>query len=211
MRSVNTSMKRLLIGAVLSVAFSGNVFAQTKSDPSSQKPKAKETAEKTSDGKVDISDLENKYWAPKDTDFSVVQNRTYTKEKRFFFSAQYGIPASDNYNTGAFYGFTGNYFFTERQGIQLQYVKADLHPNSAISDFSSFGGSGVYPNHGAMKNYYSVGYNFVPFYSKMSLMGKKIIYFDMAITPTLGNTTYEQIEKSGNGSENALTYGLDIT
>jgi outer membrane beta-barrel protein len=211
MRSVNTSMKRLTVGAVLAFAFlHGNAFAQTSPDPAQQKPKPKETAEKA-DGKVDISDLENKYWAPKDTDFSVVQNRTYTKEKRFFFSAQYGIPASDNYNSGAFYGFTGNYFLTERQGLQLQYIHADLHPNSAISDFSSFGGTGVYPNHGQMTNYYSVGYNFVPFYSKMSLMGKKIIYFDMAITPTLGSTQYEQLEKAGNATQNAFTYGVDIT
>src|SRR5687768_17351365 len=33
--------------------------------------------------KLDIQGLEEKYWAPKDTDFSVVQNRTYTKAKRF--------------------------------------------------------------------------------------------------------------------------------
>jgi hypothetical protein len=29
--------------------------------------------------KVDVTDLEKKYWASKDTDFSVVQNRVYSK------------------------------------------------------------------------------------------------------------------------------------
>ena len=33
--------------------------------------------------KVDISDLEQKYWAPKDVEFNVVQNRLYSKAGRF--------------------------------------------------------------------------------------------------------------------------------
>jgi outer membrane beta-barrel protein len=218
MRSVNTPMNRLMLGAVLAVAFAGNAFADSKkpAQSSSANPPAPAAADakagaKPADEKVDISDLENKYWAPKDTDFSVVQNRTYTKEHRFFFSTEYGIPVSDTYSTGNLYSFTGNYFFSERHGIQVQYVRADEHPNSVVSDLANFGLSGVYPDHGRMKNYYSVGYDFVPFYSKMSVMGKKIIYFDMAITPTLGNTTYTQILKSGNSDQGAFTYGLDIT
>ncbi|MGZ3721802.1 MAG: outer membrane beta-barrel domain-containing protein [Bdellovibrionales bacterium] len=211
MRSVNASMNRLVLGAVLAIAFSGNVFAESKKPaaaPAAPAEAAKAT--KPGDEKVDISDLENKYWAPKDTDFSVVQNRTYTKEKRFFLSLEYGIPVSDNYSTGNLYGVTGNYYLSERHGIQLQYIHADLHPNSAVADLANFA-SGVYANHGRMKEYIGVGYNFVPFYSKMSFMGKKIIYFDMAITPTLGNTTYTQIKKNGNADVGAFTYGFDIT
>jgi outer membrane beta-barrel protein len=211
-------MNRLTLGAVVAIAFSGNVYAQgkkSKATPAKQPAVSAATAvpttgDKKADEKVDISDLENKYWAPKDTDFSVVQNRTYTKEKRFFLSLEYGIPVSDSYSTGNLYGFTGNYYFNERHGIQLQYIRADLHPNSAVSDLANFA-SGVYANHGRMTNYYSLGYNFVPFYSKMSFMGKKIIYFDMAITPTLGNTTYTQLKKNGNSDVSALTYGFDVT
>ena len=209
MRSVNASMYRLMLGAVIAIAFGGNAFAQSKKAtpaPAASAPEVK----KSGDEKVDISDLENKYWAPKDTDFSVVQNRTYTKDKRFFLSLEYGIPISDSYSTGNLYGFTGNYFFNERSGIQIQYIRADEHPNSAITDLANFS-TGVYANHARMNSYYSVGYNFVPFYSKMSFMGKRIIYFDMAITPTLGNTSYTQVMKSGNADKDALTYGFDIT
>src|ERR1019366_2180289 len=57
----------------------------------------------------------------------------------------------------------------------------------------------------------SVGYNFGPFYSKMSFMGKKILYFDMAITPTVGFTKYDQILQNASASETAFTYGIDLT
>lgn len=224
MRSVNTSMYRLLLGAAIAVAFSGNANAKNakSSDPAATPVPAAKPADakpvdgkavgaKTGDEKVDISDLENKYWAPKDTDFSVVQNRTYTKEKRFFLSLQYGIPVNDQYSTGNLYGFTGNYFFSERHGIQVQYIRADEHPNQSVSDLATNFSSGVYPDHGRKNSSISVGYNFVPFYSKMSVMGKKIMYFDMAITPTLGNTMYTQMKKSGNSDQNGLTYGVDIT
>jgi outer membrane beta-barrel protein len=165
---------------------------------------------KPDDGKVDISDLENKYWAPKDTDFTVVQNRTYTKEKKIFVALSYGMPAADPYNAGGLYALTTNYFFTERHGIQLQYIEGDLEANSAVSDLRNFS-TGVFPDHGKLHNYWSIGYNFVPFYSKMSFMGRKILYFDMAITPTLGQTKYDQILKNANASETALTYGIDVT
>jgi len=210
MRSVNTSMNRLVLGAVLALAMSGQAFAQgKKADAATGGNKA--AGQKPADDKVDISDLENKYWAPKDTDFSVVQNRTFTKDHKIFLSLQYGVPTSDIYNSGSFFGLTANYFLTERHGLQAQYIHANLHPNDSISDLSSLGLTGVYPNHGQMTDYYSVGYDFVPFYAKMSVMGKKIMYFDMAITPTLGFTKYLEMEKGGNQPDSALTYGFDIT
>ena len=200
MRSKNASLSRLLFGGLIAglvCGFASNAFAQAGKAP-------------TKEEKVDISDLENKYWAPKDTDFSVVQNRTYTKEKRKFFSLQYGIPTSDAYNDGSFLNFSGNYFFSERHGMQFSYIRANLTPNSAVSDLASFA-TGVYPDHGRMIDYWGVSYNFVPFYSKMSVMGKKIMYFDMAISPSLGMTKYKQVMLNSEGSGTALTYGFDIT
>ncbi len=46
----------------------------------------------------------------------------------------------------------------------------------------------------------------------MSFVGKKILYFDMSITPTLGVTKYDQLTfNQGNKSQDAFTYGIDIT
>lgn len=215
MRTKNATVSRLLLGGLFaSIAFAGvsKAHAQGKGSQSAAKPAGPTAAPSASqDEKVDISDLENKYWAPKDTDFSVVQNRTYTKEKRKFISLQYGLPTSEAYSDGSFLGVTGNYFFSERHGIQLSYLKANLQPNAAVKDLANFGATGVYPDHSRMRDYWSVGYNFVPFYSKMSFMGKKIIYFDMAFTPTLGMTNYEQVQKTSSASSSSLTYGLDVT
>lgn len=161
--------------------------------------------------KVDISDLESKYWAPKDTDFSVVQNRTYSKEKRFFLAPQWGKPVNDPYSEGNLFGVTLNYFWSERMGVQLSGFQADLTDNAPSRDIQTLG-SGAMINHGKLKSYVGVGYNFVPFYAKMSFWGKRIIYFDMAFTPTIGMSTYEQqLKTMPDRQKSSFTYGLDIT
>jgi outer membrane beta-barrel protein len=177
-----------------------------------QGPKKSATAPSAKkDGKVDISDLENKYWAPKDTDFSVVQNRTYTKEGRFFLTLDYGRPINDQWSTGSVYGGTLNYFWSERLGLQATYLKADLTNNDANDFLATNYGSGVRPDFNRLNSYYGLGFNIVPFYAKMSFWGKKIIYFDMAITPTVGMTKYDQVIQTGNQSKTAFTYGVDIS
>ena len=159
--------------------------------------------------KLDVSDLENKYWAPKDTDFSVVQNRTFTKEHKLFISGAFGPDLTGgNYLVGNDIGVMANYFFNERYGVQLTYLDSYLHPDAAVGDLA--GAHGV-PNYGIMSGYYGAAFNWVPFYSKMSFLGKKILYFDMAISPTLGMTQYTQQAQAGNVNQNAFTYGFDIT
>jgi outer membrane beta-barrel protein len=200
----------------LSLTISGPAFAKKKKSapPPAPAPEVTPaTAAPTSgkDGKVDISDLENKYWAPKDTDFSVVQNRTYTKEHRFFISPEWGRPINDPYSEGNIYGFTANYFLSERWGLQAMYAHANLKNNRPTNDLISYGGSGVQPNHGRLDSFYALGVNVVPFYAKMSFWGTRIIYFDMAFTPFVGMTTYDQLSDAGDRSKSAFTYGIDIT
>ncbi len=163
------------------------------------------------DGKVDISDLENKYWAPKDTDFSVVQNRTFSKDNKFLLAPFWGRVMNDPYSEGNIMGLTANYFWSERMGVQVQYMKADLQNSNATRDIGTLGGPGAVPDHGKITGYYGVGYSLVPFYAKMSFWGSRIIYFDMAFTPHIGMTTYDQQVQTGNRNKSALTYGLDIS
>jgi outer membrane beta-barrel protein len=202
---------RINIFLVATMLASGPIYAQSKGASAPAAAPAAATP-KGSDQKVDISDLENKYWAPKDTDFSVVQNRTYTKEKRFFITPQWGRPVNDSWSSGNVFGVTANYFFSERMGLQAMYWKANLKDNDAISTLRgpTFG-SGAAPDHGKINSYYGVGYNFVPFYAKMSVWGKKIIYFDMAFTPTIGYVNYDQQIQTGNRTKGALSYGFDVT
>lgn len=167
------------------------------------------TTPKAGDERVDISDIENKYWAPKDTDFSVVQNRTYSKEKRLAFSAQYGPLINDNYNEGNSTALALNYFFSERTGLQLDYVISDYRDSDIVNRIQALNAS---PDYGRVTGYYGIGFNVIPFYAKMSFLGSKIIYFDMAITPTVGMTSYETLTlDAGTQDKTAFTYGFDLT
>jgi len=51
----------------------------------------------------------------------------------------------------------------------------------------------------------------VPFYAKMSVLNSNIIYFDMAISPGFGVTTYDQQTESGNRAKTAPSVALDLT
>lgn len=206
MRSRYASMNRLAFCLVFAIA----IPALAK-DKSASKPPPATIAPVVEDKKVDISDLESKYWAPKDTDFSVVQNRTYSKEKHFFIAPQYGVVVNDRFNEGNAYGVTGNYFWKERYGVQATYIKADLKLNKDMRDLANQYGSGVQPDHGRIDSYYGVGFNWVPFYAKMSVLSKQIIYFDMAFSPTVGITNYKQSIITGDKSQSAFTYGIDVT
>lgn len=160
--------------------------------------------------KLNIQDLEQKYWAPKDTSFSVVQNRAYTKEKRFSFSLQYGPIINDAFSEGYNLGLKLNYFWNERSGVQVEYVSFNLDDNSTVKAFSNQYG-GVRPNIGRLSSMWGIGYNWVPVYAKMSLLGERIIYFDMAFTPVIGMMNYNKTAKTGDHGDSSIAYGLDIS
>ncbi len=220
----NTAKNIFATAIVIALALSTNAYAQgkkgAKAAPKAPAAPAAPTAPAAppapgapaGDDKVDISDLENKYWAPKDTDFSVVQNRTYSKDHRFLITPQFGGPINDPYSEGSYAGVTLNYFWSERMGVQATYLGADLKNNNATNDIGQLSAtSGAAPDHGKNTAYYGVGFNIVPFYAKMSFWGTRIIYFDMAFTPTLGMTHYDQQMEGGNEGKSSLTYGLDVT
>ncbi len=162
--------------------------------------------------KLDVTDLERKYWAAKDTDFSVVQNRTYTKAGRLALSAGYGVLVNDPYSDGTNLSGGLNYYFSERFGVEFNYTQTKANDNKAVEAFRNLpGAGGIRPDHGKIKSYYGGSFNWVPFYAKMSVQNLKIIYFDMAISPGFGVTTYEQQVDTGNFTKTAPTLSLDVT
>lgn len=204
MKTVNI-FGTLILALVLSAARPA-LAQDAKSTPAKGAP----TDAKPTD-KVDISDVEQKYWAPKDTDFSVVQNRAYTKEKRFSVSATYGPTLNDQYSDGYNLGLSANYFFTERYGVEVNYINSQLKDNQATRSFADQLG-GLQPDHGRMKSSYTVGFNWVPVYAKMSFLNRKIVYFDMAFTPVIGMVNYDQLLSGRSpGKQSAFIYGFDIT
>jgi outer membrane beta-barrel protein len=215
MRAQNSFFKNFSSWAVVALfAVSPDIVgAQGKSKSSSgpsgpSAPAVTPAMPPAKDEKVDISDIEQKYWAPKDTDFSVVQNRTYTKEKRLSVSLMYGPLMNDTYNEGNSKALSLNYFMSERMGMQLDYINSDYTDSDIVKDFVAFGGRA---NYGRMTGYYGVGFNYVPFYAKMSFLGRRIMYFDMAFTPTLGIANYEALTIDGPKDKSSLAYGFDVS
>lgn len=158
--------------------------------------------------KLDVSDLERKYWAAKDTDFSVVQNRLFSKANRFGLSLNYGTLLNESWTEAQPYGASLAYYFSERYGVELAYNKIDAKDNQATDILKQQSG---YPDHNNQKTFYGVSFNWVPFYAKMSVLNSTITYFDMAISPGIGVTEYEQIKEEGNVTKTAPTLTLDVT
>lgn len=185
---------KLIKYVVLILVISQNLFAQNK-DQSSDK--------------LDIKKLEQKYWSAKDDDFSVVQNRTYTKENRYFLNVSYGFPVNDPYSTGTMTGLTGGYYFSERWGIEGSYTTATYKNNDATDQFINE--HGTIPNHNILSGLVDVRAMYIPFYAKMSFLDRKIIYFDMGVGLGLGNTNYTVTKDTGNVTQTALHYSLLLT
>jgi len=144
---------------------------------------------KDGDEKVDISDLQERYWAPRDTEFKVVQNRRYTKDNRFAFTGAYGSLINDPYLSGSQLALTGHYYFTERTGVGLNYSSFNTEGNRIVKDFQSR--FGAPPNHTIFNNFYGASFHWIPIYAKLSLLEQKIIYFDFSISPGIGYMQYE--------------------
>jgi len=163
--------------------------------------------------KLDIQDLEKKYWTPKDTSYNVVQNRTYGKEKRLSLSLQGGLLLNDTFNNGFGYNAALNYYFNETHGIELNYMGTSLEDSEATEVFQNDLTSGTSPDFNRFDSYVGANYNFVPFYAKVSILGKKIIYFDFAFSPGVGVVSYERLTQKDqfNDKQTAVAFNLDIT
>ena len=67
------------------------------------------------------------------------------------------------------------------------------------------------PNHNKLRTYYGAAYNWVPIYAKISLLEKKILYFDMSFSPGIGLTTYlAQFTDKTEEPLRSLTLSLDV-
>lgn len=183
---------------IICILLASQAFAQEGSD----KP-----AERGSD-KLDIKKLEQKYWAAKDDDFSVVQNRRYTKAERFFLDVSGGVPINDPFGKGTILGVQFGYFFNERLGIDINYQKANMEDNDSTREFKVEHLTS--PNYNFLDSSTMVSATYVPLYAKMSFLDKSIIYFDMGISVGVGTTDYIIKKEEGDEKRSAMTYQIGI-
>lgn len=197
----------LLVAAVLTVTSISTISSVSAAQSGTRAP-AQASGAASSGDKMDVSDLEKKYWAAKDTDFNVVQNRLFSKANRLGLTLSYGMFTNDAWSTGASYTGALNYYFSERSGLELNYSKIDSKNNDATAGFLAQGGA---PNHTKIKGYYGIGYNWIPFYAKMSVLNGSILYFDMSITPGLTMVDYEQQLQDGNKMQSTVGASLTVS
>lgn len=188
-------MKHLMIATAL-IFTSLTAYAQNKD------------AAKDSD-KLDLKKLEDKYWAAKDTDFSVVQNRLYTKDHRYFVNLGYGNIVNDAYSQGHITNFEAGYYFSERWGVSLGYENFDLQDNDSTAAFITQ--NGAHPDYNRTKNYTSASVIWVPFYAKMSFLDTRILYFDMQFSAGVGSKGYEIEKETGAIDKTTLGYHFNFS
>lgn len=161
----------------------------------------------TSD-KVDIQNLEKKYWAAKDDDFSVVQNRTYSKIKRYYLNLSWGFPFNDPFSTGDILQADLGYYFNETYGVSATYTDGNFRNNDTVSEFIKRYGN--YPDNNKFRSSTMINAIYVPFYAKMSVLEKTIVYFDMGISAGIGQTNYLIVRENGDSEQTATSYQLTV-
>ncbi len=163
-------MKSSRITALIALFFiSSTVLAQTGSD------------------KLDVQALEQKYWAAKDDDFSVVQNRAFQKKGRFFGTLHFGSAINDPYYSGTYTGVSAGYFFNESWGLEGTYQTTNYDKSRSFKEILRMGGG---PKANEFENRFGINGIWTPIYAKMSLFDRKIIHFDMGFTFGLTQINY---------------------
>ena len=166
-------------------------------------------AEENQTDKLDLEKLEDKYWSAKDTDLSVVQNRTYTKANRYFATMSYGPLINDPYSIGRMTNLAAGYYFSERYGLEFALEQGNLSASDSVSKYKQQ--YGVQVDYNKFVDYKSINAIIVPFYAKMSFMDRSIVYFDMQFAAGLGMLSYESQMDKGNKVESSPAINIDFT
>ena len=171
---------------------------------------AAEQAEKSD--KVDLKKLEDKYWAAKDDEYAVIQNRTFSKTGKYYGSAVYGPLINDPFAKGRLSGLMLGYYLSEEYGVELSYLTYSTQQNDTVTAYETqFGGAK--PDYNLLKSSKTLSLTYTPFYAKMSFRNRSILYFDMGFTVGLGVTDYEiqKVNKDGVGNKSAANETVSST
>lgn len=187
---MKTTTMKILFGVVSTLLFNPAVMAQDND-------------------KVDLKKLEEKYWAAKDSDYSVVQNRSYTKANRPYISLSYGPLVNDSFSVGRMTNVAVGYFTSERWGFEFSYEKGDLKDNDGVGKYRDQ--YGVQVDYNKFVSSKSVQAIFVPLYAKMSFMDKHILYFDIQFAAGIGQVEYEAQRNIGSATMSATSFNFDVT
>ena len=142
------------------------------------------------DDRVNVDAIKEKYWAKGDeAELGVVQNRLYTKVGRFEVGTFAGMIMSDPFLSVTTLGASVGYHFSEYFAVHVFGWKAFSGPSSALTTFIQT--EGATANTNQPKSYLGSEASASLLYGKLSLIGKKIIYYDFHLLGGLGVTNTE--------------------
>lgn len=159
--------------------------------------------------RLDLGNLEQKYWSAKDDDFTVVQNRTFSKSRKISLGLLSGMIINDGFIEGQPASLSLGYFFNERHGLLVDNTQFTTHPNSTIENYRQ--SEGAIPDYNYPVSTTSLTYLWSPIYAKVSLLEKKILYLDVMIGAHLGTSRYKVASQNGDFTESSTQYGLDVS
>lgn len=150
------------------------------------------SAEEPSSGgeKMNVENIKEKYWARGDeNEMSVVQNRLYSKSRKFEVGFFGGLISTDPFlsvkNTGASVGF----HFSEYLALHFLTWKSYTTPSTALKTFQET--IGATTNNNPPKSFFGAEGSASILYGKLSLVGKAIIYYDFHLLGGAGSTATE--------------------
>ena len=126
--------------------------------------------------KVNVNNIQKRYWAhDNQANVGVVQNRLYTKANHFQVSAISGILVSDPFLSVKAFGLSLGYHFSEYLSVHALGWRSLTSGSSALDTLNDFGQTA---NTVEPRFYAGSEVQWSLLYGKLSLLGKKIIYYD---------------------------------
>lgn len=189
-------MKKMILIAILITMQSSFAADKPKAAPT---PPTNATAEENET--VDVNAVKEKYWASgEEKDLGVVQNRTYKKAGRFQIGLLAGKTFGDPFLDISTFGGSFGYHFSEYIGVNVTYMKQIVQSSDALKTFEATRNATSNTN----KPSYYLGAELTAslLYGKLSVVGKKIIYYDMYLAGGGGVT------KTESGTDPTYVAGL---
>lgn len=175
-----SSLALLTLSAVLIGFAASNANAAEKASSASKRKSLEPSAADTGAEQVNVDAIREKYWARGDeAEIGVVQNRLYSKAKKISFSLFGGSLSYDPFLSTRVAGGSLSYYFNEYISAGVLAWKSWASPSQAYDTFRSNVAGGIFAPTNAQYAYYAGEVAASLLYGKLSVVGKKIIYFDL--------------------------------
>jgi outer membrane beta-barrel protein len=144
--------------------------------------------------RVNIEAIKQKYWARgNEEELGVVQNRMFTKERKFEFGLYGGVVSSDPFLSVYSTSLSIGYHFNEYFSFAVYAMKNFVNPSSALTFLRNPYPNGAGSDTSTNEPRWCLGGEVMAsiMYGKLSLVGKAIIHYDFHFIGGLGITDTE--------------------